>query len=672
MPTYSTVSKVDVLIIGAGPAGLMCALWMARLGVNARVVEKRATPVAAGQADGIQSRTFEILDSFGLDQIWRESTHVKEATFWDPDENGKIHRSSRVPNNMKGLSRFDCTGTIHQGVIESFLIQAIRASASIPSHPEVRIEGNIAPSSLHIDETLIDDQDAYPVMVTLKHFDEASEVDAKSRGNIDESLHKTSFGDDDSKPTYLQSAQPGLEELVLAKYLVGCDGAHSWVRKALGQEFRLRGETTEAIWGAMDIIPVTDFPDIRVRSMVRSTSGGSLMMIPRENKLVRLYIQITDGLSTNGLLTRSMVTPEMLIETAQRILSPYTIDFTYIHWWSAYQIGQRSGDHFDKQGRIFLAGDAVHTHSPKAGQGMNVSMQDTYNLGWKIGLACKGLVRPTAIIPTYDMERKLVAKELIAFDRKFSELLSMHSAKDISETSVELKRFFKKAPLFTTGIGVNYPSSILTVVDDEAHGLAKYTVPGKRFASCQVTNHSDGRVWELHHRMPSDGRFRIMVFGGNIADAEQQFAVNALGQWLGKTLIPRYPPINICPIVDRRLQTVRFQSELKTPIIEIFLVHTAPRSQIDVLRDVDSTYHPWHPKLGWDYEYIFTASRVTTEDNIQLTQSPYRDYGIDEERGAVVLVRPDGYVGMVTSVAAKEARTKICNWFDDLLQRLNN
>lgn len=90
--------------------------------------------------------------------------------------------------------------------------------------------------------------------------------------------------------------------------------------------------------------------------MVRSTSGGSLMMIPRENKLVRLYIQLTDGLSTNSRLTRSMVTPEILIETAKRILSPYTIDFTYIHWWSAYQIGQRSGDHFDKQGRIFLAG----------------------------------------------------------------------------------------------------------------------------------------------------------------------------------------------------------------------------------------------------------------------------------------------------------------------------
>lgn len=119
--------------------------------------------------------------------------------------------------------------------------------------------------------------------------------------------------------------------------------------------------------------------------------------------------------------------------------------------------------------------------------------------------------------------------------------------------------------------------------------------------------------------MPSDGRFRIMVFGGNIADAEQRFAVNTLGQWLGKTLIPRYPPINICPIVDRRLQTVQFQSELMTPTIEIFPVHTAPRSQIDVLRDVDSTYHPWHPKLGWDYNHIFTASGVATEDNIQLT-----------------------------------------------------
>lgn len=374
----------------------------------------------------------------------------------------------------------------------------------------------------------------------------------------------------------------------------------------------------------------------------------------------------------HGRLTRSMVTPKMLIETAKRILSPYAIDFTYIHWWSAYQIGQRSGDHFDKQGRIFLAGDAVHTHSPKAGQGMNVSMQDAYNLGWKIGLACKGLVRPKAVLPTYDMERKLVAKELIAFDRRFSELLSMHSAKDITESSVELKQFFKKAPLFTTGIGVNYASSILTVLDDEAHGLAKYVVPGKRFASCQVTNHSDGRFWELHHRMPSDGRFRIMVFGGNIAHDEQRFEVNALGQWLDKTLIPRYPPINICPFVDRRLQTVRFQSELMTPIIEIFLVHTAPRDQIDILRDVDSTYHPWHPKLGWDYDHIFTISRVVAEDTIQSRQSVYEDYGIDEERGAVVIVRPDGYVGMVTSVAVKEARTKICDWFDSFLQGLNN
>lgn len=102
--------------------------------------------------------------------------------------------------------------------------------------------------------------------------------------------------------------------------------------------------------------PDLEAADIRVRSMVRNANGGSLMIIPRENKLVRLYIQLTDGLSNNGRLTRSMVTPEMLIETARRILIPYTIDFTFIHWWSAYQIGQRLGDHFDKQGRIFLAG----------------------------------------------------------------------------------------------------------------------------------------------------------------------------------------------------------------------------------------------------------------------------------------------------------------------------
>jgi phenol 2-monooxygenase len=102
------------------------------------------------------------------------------------------------------------------------------------------------------------------------------------------------------------------------------------------------------------------------------------MVIPRENKLVRLYIQLQSAVgASGGKVDRSWITPEVILRQAQKILAPYKLTYTYCDWWTAYQIGQRVGDRFSLMERVFLAGDAVHTHSPKAGQGMNVSMQDS-------------------------------------------------------------------------------------------------------------------------------------------------------------------------------------------------------------------------------------------------------------------------------------------------------
>jgi len=165
------------------------------------------------------------------------------------------------------------------------------------------------------------------------------------------------------------------------------------------------------------------------------------MVIPRENRLVRLYIQLTEVKAGGGRVDRSKITPEIILSAARRILSPYKLEYHYCDWWTAYQIGQRSGDHFSKLNRVFLAGDAVHTHSPKAGQGMNVSMQDSYNLGWKIGLVCKKILQ-RRVLSTYEYERKMIAKQLIAFDHKFSRLFSGRPAKDLmDETGVSMQEF---------------------------------------------------------------------------------------------------------------------------------------------------------------------------------------------------------------------------------------
>lgn len=228
--------------------------------------------------------------------------------------------------------------------------------------------------------------------------------------------------------------------------MVGCDGAHSWVRKQLG--FNLRGDSTDYIWGVLDIIPITDFPDIRMRCAIHSANHGSVMVIPRENKLVRLYIQLQSTQHGGGKVDRSKITPEIILQSAQRIIAPYNLTYEYCDRWTAYQIGQRVGNSFSLRERVFLAGDAVHTHSPKAGQGMNVSMQDSkslsmghwtfndivpaYNLGWKIASVVKGICDPR-VLKTYQSERRKIAQNLIDFDYRFSRLFSGRPAKDVMD-----------------------------------------------------------------------------------------------------------------------------------------------------------------------------------------------------------------------------------------------
>src|SRR6201992_2158051 len=138
-----------------------------------------------------------------------------------------------------------------------------------------------------------------------------------------------------------------------------------------------------------------------MRWAIHSAHSGPVMLIPPKTGLLPFYINLSQSNpDASGRADRSKITPEVIIKAAQKTMAPYKITYNYCDWWTAYQIGQRVGKTFQKFNRVFLAGDAVHTHSPKAGQGMNVSMQDTYNLGWKIGL-CARNVCPRTILPTY-------------------------------------------------------------------------------------------------------------------------------------------------------------------------------------------------------------------------------------------------------------------------------
>ncbi|KAL2285460.1 hypothetical protein FJTKL_08130 [Diaporthe vaccinii] len=611
----------------------MAAAWMAHCGVKARIVDKRNAKIFSGQADGLQCRSLEIFDSLGFgDRAWKEANHMIEICMWNPGQDGVIRRSDRIPDTIVGLSRFQQI-VLHQGRIERFFLDNIRKY----SNDTIKVERGVLPASLSIDESIVDREDAYPVTVELQHLSEEESTPKQqiSGSKVADGLFRSSLNqEDDEEDLIAHGSRAGEREIVQAKYVIGCDGARSWTRRQLG--FELQGEATDFIWGVMDIIPITDFPDIRMRCAIHSAENGSLMVIPRENKLVRLYIQLKEvAPDASGRADRSKITPDLIFDAAKKILQPYKLDYEYCDWWTAYQIGQRVGTDFSSRNRIFLAGDAVHTHSPKAGQGMNVSMQDTFNLGWKIALVLKGIASPE-ILSTYANERRQVAQDLIDFDHRFSRLFSGRPAKDVMDAEgvsmEEFKDAFLKGNMFASGLSVKYSASDLVASNASNQSLATGLPVGMRFNSFKVLNQADARPWHFQERLKADGRFRVVLFAGNILEPDQRLRVDGF-----------------CARLGSEESFIRRGKSPEAPIdsvVEVLTIHSSKRTDTELLRDFPEILHPFSKSTGWNYDKVF----VDDESYHEGFGDAYKNYGVDKERGCVVAVRPDQYVAWVGDV----------------------
>ncbi|KAL5316890.1 hypothetical protein ACEPPN_015942 [Leptodophora sp. 'Broadleaf-Isolate-01'] len=659
-------SEVDVLIVGAGPAGLMAATWMARCGIKTRIVDKRGTKIYSGQADGLQCRTLEIFDSFGFaDRVWKESNHMLEICLWNPDSEGRIRRSDRIPDTIPNISRFQQV-VLHQGRIERFFLDSLK------KYSDIEVERGVLPESLKFDESKAENVNAYPIEVVLQHLtDEQANPEQHAATNgtaTSDGLFRSNMAADDTQELLNKAAangKAGTKETVRAKYMIGCDGAHSWTRNQLG--YKLEGEQTDYIWGVLDIIPITDFPDIRMRCAIHSASSGSVMVIPRENKLVRLYIQMTTTEKGGNKLDRKSITPQLILESAQRTLAPHKLTYEYCDWWTAYQIGQRVGSNFSKNERIFLAGDAVHTHSPKAGQGMNVSMQDTFNLGWKIAAVVNGTAE-RSILKTYQSERRRIAQDLIAFDHKFSRLFSGRPAKDVmDEAGISMDEFkdaFVKGNMFASGVAVDYGASVIVAKEGNAQeqgdgsdvglekskrvignqALASNIKIGMRMPSFQVLNQADARPWQFQEMLKSDGRWRIVVFAGDVSSAKQMERVVNLGATLSgpKSFIKRFTP------VGKKIDSV----------IDILTIHSAKRAETE-LHSFPDIFHPFDERDGWDYWKVFVDD-VSYHEGFG---NAYENYGVDRKDGCVVVLRPDQYVAWVGALEDTDAMDQYFSGF---------
>ncbi|MCW4456786.1 FAD-binding monooxygenase [Microbacterium sp. MPKO10] len=585
----------DVLIVGSGPAGMLLAAQLSQYPtVTTRLIERRPGRLEIGQADGIQARSVETFQAFGFaEAITAEAYQITSMNFWspNPDDVTKIIRSGREIDDPNGISEFPHLIVNQARVLDYF-------AASAKNGP-----GRIQPDyGYEFVGLTIHDEGEHPVEVTVRHT---------------------------------AGPHQGSTRTIRAKYVVGCDGARSAVRESIGRT--LDGDQAFHAWGVMDVLTETDFPDVRTKCAIQS-EFGSILLIPREGGyLARWYVDLGEVGADDHHEVRS--TPiETIIAKANEILQPYTLEVRNVAWWSVYEVGHRVTDKFDDvptddtdavDPRVFIAGDACHTHSAKAGQGMNVSMQDGFNIGWKLGQVLTGR-SPESLLRTYSGERQEIAQNLIDFDKEWSTMMAKKPEE--FENPKELSDFYTATAEFPAGFMTQYRPSMITG-GGEHQELATGFPIGKRFKSARAVRVCDTNPVHLGHHARADGRWRIYAF----ADAAGPGEASALSAWATWMLDGDNSPVT------------RFTPE-GDDIDSLFDVKVIYQQKLDGidLGDVPTIFLPHGgPFQLVDYEKVYGALEG---DDI------FDERGISRD-GAVVVVRPDQYVAHVLPLQATDELT---------------
>ena len=410
------------------------------------------------------------------------------------------------------------------------------------------------------------------------------------------------------------------------------------------------------------------------------------MVIPRENSMVRLYIRIASS-SDPDFDPRKTATEQEVQTTAKKILSPYIISWENVDWFSVYPIGQGIAATYTLDQRVFLGGDACHTHSvsrehsaliagfhsitldsadvssfvqPKAGQGMNTAFLDAQNLAWKIHAVESGFASRD-ILKTYEAERKAVAEELLSFDNKYAKLFSQHapprSAQGLAETHSnggdassardhinEFVDTFKEFCAFTSGYGVKYgPSEICWSPSHAARSklISPKGVklnPGRLMVAVDVTRVSDANVVALEQEIPENGAFRIYIFAGvpseSRLEALRDFAhhsnspVSYLAAYLRPDAAAGGDGVSYHEKHNRHSHHFAFSTILAAK-------HEGLENPATIL-----------PPLLAQYRDHVYADDVTDRRLSKGMAAAHRKIGVDLEQGLVLVVRPDGYVGV--------------------------
>jgi 2-polyprenyl-6-methoxyphenol hydroxylase-like FAD-dependent oxidoreductase len=374
----------DVLICGAGAAGLSLAIDLARRGVDFRLIEKAEQPFRGSRGKGIQPRSLEVFEDYGIaDRLFAIGGPYPPIHEYRPD------------------GSFD----------ESLLAEPGGPTPAEPYHAPLMVPQFLTEGAMR--ERL-----------------------AELGYRIAFGQELTGFVQDDAGVT----ARVGNTE-VRAGYLVGADGGRSFVRQALGVEFP--GETL----GVRAIVADVALEGIDSGAWHRFGSGmGQVMLCPLAGTEL-FQVQGPVPLEGNVDLSAGALTALVRERTGR------DITIRSVAWASAYSMNARLADRY-RVGHVLLAGDAAHTHPPTGGQGLNTSVQDSYNLGWKLAAVLRGA--PDTLLATYEAERRPIAAGMLGLSTRLLD---------------EVKQGTMRRDRATRQLDLGYPDSSLALQERGDEGV---------------------------------------------------------------------------------------------------------------------------------------------------------------------------------------------------------
>jgi 2-polyprenyl-6-methoxyphenol hydroxylase-like FAD-dependent oxidoreductase len=348
-------NEIDVLICGAGAAGLTLAIDLARRGVSFRIIDKLEQPFRGSRGKGLQPRTQEVFEDLGI------------------------------------IDRVMAAGGVY------------------PPMRVYREDGTYAEKEFEVPEPSPDVPYFIPLMIPQFI------TEAVMRERLAELGHHVEFGtalvdfEKGAGGVRALATSPRGDVAIDAQFLVGADGGRSVVRGALGVDFP--GKTL----GARAIVA-----DVRLTGLERDAwhqfNEGDM-----ERLVMACPLAGTDLFQVQAPIPLTGA-PDLSAEGLQRLIAERTgrtdIAVQSVSWSSAYAMNARLADRY-RAGRIFLVGDSAHIHPPTGGQGLNTSVQDAYNLGWKIASVLRGA--PDTLLDTYEEERRPVAADVLGLSTKLLE-----------------------------------------------------------------------------------------------------------------------------------------------------------------------------------------------------------------------------------------------------------